>query len=99
MTKRFATPAEFSKDPRPPIELQPVTSSQVKAVGYDPATQTLAVQFTRGTGAIYHYPEVTPEQFEAFRNAESLGKHFDAHIKALPFTKYPAEPESEAKAA
>lgn len=77
---------------RPPIELVPVQSNQVAAIGYDPATKTLAVTFTRGAGAIYHYPDVEPEAYEAFKGAESIGKHFGQHIKPLPFTKYAPEP-------
>jgi hypothetical protein len=81
---------------RPPIELHPVKSSQVSAIGYDPTTQTLAVRFTRGTGAIYHYPNVKPEDHLAFVNAPSIGIHFGQHIKKLPFEKF--APEDEPKA-
>lgn len=73
---------------RPEITLHAVNSSQVKAVGYDPESKTLAVQFTRGTGAIYHYPNVTAEDHKAFIEAESIGKHFGKHIQHLPFEKY-----------
>ena len=37
-TKTFPAPAGFTKGPRPDIPLTPVTSSQVKAIGYDPQT-------------------------------------------------------------
>ncbi len=79
-------------DERPPIQLEPVQSSQVKAIGYDAATQTLAVQFTRGAGAIYHYPGVTPELHAAFVSSESIGKFFGKHINGLQFKKYPSTP-------
>jgi hypothetical protein len=78
--------------------LQPVESSQVKAIGYDPATKTLAVQFSRGTGAIYHYPGVEPDTHQAFINADSIGRFFGANIKHLPFDKFAAE-NDEAEAA
>lgn len=84
--------AGFAKGPRPSIALTPVKSSQVKAVGHDPATNTLAVQFAHGLGSIYHYPNVTAEQHAEFVGAESIGKHFGQHIKALPFEKYEAPP-------
>ena len=77
-----------TKEPRPAIAMADVKSSQVKSIGHDPATNTLAVQFTRGNGAIYHYPNVTAEQAAAFTNAESIGVHFGKHIKALPFEKF-----------
>jgi hypothetical protein len=73
---------------RPDIALHEVKSSQVKSVGHDPKTNTLAVQFTRGTGAIYHYPNVSSEAHQAFVKADSIGVHFGKHIKSLPFDKY-----------
>ncbi len=93
-TKPFPIAAAYSERQRPAIELQPVESSQVEAIGYDEATQTLAVQFKRGARAIYHYPGVTLSTFEAFRDAESIGSFFTANIKALPFEKFPAEVEA-----
>lgn len=95
MPKQFPEPAAFSTNPRPAIALQPVESSQVKAIGYDRETKTLAVQFTRGTGAIYHYPNVEPETHQAFIGAESIGVFFGKHIKSLPFEKYSPEQEAE----
>jgi hypothetical protein len=59
-------------------------------IGYDDATQTLAVTFNYGK-AVYHYPNVSRETFEAFKGAESIGKFFGEHIKALPFKKYAVE--------
>lgn len=92
-TRKFAAPQDYTDEPRPPIALQPVESSQVKAIGYDEQTRTLAVTFNYGAGAIYHYPDVAPETFEAFRTAESIGIFFGKNIKALPFKKYRAEPQ------
>jgi hypothetical protein len=85
--------------PMPDIPLTPVKSNQVAAIGYDPVTKTLAVTFTSGT-AVYHYPNVEPKVHADFMAAESIGRFFGAHIKALPFTKYmpPAEPEKAAAA-
>lgn len=88
MTKTYTPPQAFETEPRPQIPLTEVESSQVKAIGYDPETKTLAVTFPRGTGAIYHYPDVEPETHAAFIGAESIGKFFDANIKTLPFKKY-----------
>jgi len=71
--------------------LIPVTSNKIKAIGYDEATQTLAVSFTRGAGAIYHYPSVTKEVHDGFIKADSVGKYFGTHIQELPFDKFPSE--------
>ncbi len=59
--------------------LHPVTSSNIAAIGHNPATNELHVQFK--TGATHIYSGVTAEQHEAMRDAESVGKHFHAHIK------------------
>ena len=92
MTTNFVHHA--TKEPRPDISLTEVKSSQVKSIGHDPATNTLAVQFTRGAGSIYHYPDVSAEQAKAFIEAESIGSHFGKHIKPLAFEKFvPGESE------
>jgi hypothetical protein len=68
-----------------------IESSQIDAIGYDAETQTLAIQF-RGKGdapgSLYHYSNFTAEDWQAFRDAESIGSHFYKHVK--PFKdKYP----------
>ena len=91
--RKFPEPQAYCNEQRPAIALNEIPeerSGQVRAIGYDPATSTLAVQFRRGEGAIYHYANVAPEVHEAFMAAESLGKFHGAHIKALPFKKYRA---------
>jgi hypothetical protein len=95
--KRIA-PAAFSDDPYTPIPMAPVTSNQVAAIGHDPATNTLAVTFTRGPGHIYHYQDVSPELHAEFVGAESIGSFFGQHIKPLPFKKFPA-PKAEGEEA
>jgi len=94
MPKPTIVPQAFSTEPRPLIAMDSVESSQVKAIGYCDATQTLAVTFTRGTGAIYCYPNVSRATFEEFKAAESIGAYFGQHIKSLPFAKYPATAET-----
>lgn len=94
--RKFPEPQAFSDQPRLPIVLAPVDSSQVAAVGYDADKKTLAVQFKHGARALYCYPNVEPETHAAFMAAESKGVFFSEHIKALPFEKFPAEPAPEA---
>ena len=91
-------PAAFSDEPYTPIPMAPVTSNQVGAIGYDAASKTLAVTFTRGPGHIYHYPNVEPEVHAKFVAAESIGTFFGQHIKPLPFKKFPA-PKAEGEEA
>jgi hypothetical protein len=92
MKKSYAAPQPFAEGPAPYIELRPVKSSQVKSVGYDPQTKTLAVTFVHSTaGAIYHYPNVEQATFDAFMASDSAGSFFGQHIKLLPFVKYRGE--------
>jgi hypothetical protein len=74
------------------IALEPVESSQIHAVGFDPVTNRLAIQFKSkaGPGSIYHYRNFTADDFAAFRAAESLGAHFGKFIKPEA-EKYPFE--------
>ncbi len=97
MPRTHTPPQATETEPRPPISLQRVQSSQVAAVGYDPETKTLAVQFkSKATGEtpvpVYHYPGVTIETHDEFIRADSVGTYFGAKIKPLAFKKYPAEP-------
>jgi hypothetical protein len=68
------------------IPLLPVISSNVGAVGYDPASQTLDVQFKAG-GKVYRYAGVPPSVNEAMSGAESIGKFISSNIvKKFDFT-------------
>lgn len=96
MQKTFPAPAAFADAAEfVAIPMVPVESNQVAAIGYDAGTKTLACQFTRGPGHLYHYPDVSAETHAAFVGAESIGKYFGAHIKALPFKKF--ENKADAK--
>lgn len=76
-----------TKQPRQDISLDAVKSSQVKSIGYDAKTNTLAVQFNGG-GSVYHYKNVTAKQHAELMSSKSIGTHFGKHIKSLPFDKY-----------
>lgn len=98
MPKTYTPPQGFETTPRPRIALYPLDppSSQIAERGYDPATKTLALKFTRGQGQIYHYPDFEPGTWDEFVLAESAGKFFGSKIKPLAFKKFPAEPAPEA---
>lgn len=63
------------------IPLEPVESSMISQVGYDEKKETLRIQFH--DGATYDYPVFTPRDWKAFREADSLGKHFHRAIKPV----------------
>lgn len=88
MPRAFTPAIDCTHEERPQIDLQPVTSNQVGAIGYCHDRKTLAVSFARGPGNVYHYENVEPEQACAFFMAESLGTHFGQHIAKLPSKKY-----------
>ncbi|MFX3547662.1 KTSC domain-containing protein [Ralstonia mannitolilytica] len=73
------------------IDMQAVESKQIHSIGYDAETNTLAIRFKNWKGevtSLYHYENFSAEDFEAFKSAESIGRHFGAFIK--PFDqKYP----------
>jgi hypothetical protein len=66
-----------------------VNSSNIYAVGHDPDTNTLHVQFRsskdkRMPGSSFAYQHVTAEQHHALMTAPSVGSHFSEHIKGHP---------------
>jgi hypothetical protein len=71
---------------------KPVKSSQLAAIGYDPISQTLEVEFTPTRkqeaadhpGSIYQYSNVAPGDAARLEEAESVGSHFIKIIKADP---------------
>lgn len=62
-----------------PVEMKPVKSSNIRAIGFDPETKTLHVAFLNGTQ--YTYEGVDAEKHAALMSADSVGSHFNAHIK------------------
>ncbi|NWA20308.1 KTSC domain-containing protein [Serratia liquefaciens] len=83
------------------INLVPVNSSQIHSIGHNPATNTLAIRFkSRGEpAALYHYSNVSADDFTAFKDAESVGSHFYKHIKAdterFPFQRINEKKDDE----
>lgn len=60
------------------MDMIPVESSMIRAVGYDPATKELEVVFT--SGRIYRYTDVPHKVYEGLVAAESKGRYMRAHI-------------------
>ena len=61
------------------MEMIPVESSNLKSVGYEPASKTLRIQFN--TGTVYDYYNVPEQVFQNLLNAESKGRYFHAAIR------------------
>ena len=62
-----------------PIERQPVVSSDIAAIGYDAASETLEIEF-KATG-VYRYFSVPKSVAEDFQSTPSPGKFFLQNIK------------------
>ena len=56
-----------------------VVSSNLRAIGFDPTSQTMRVEFNNGS--MWDYAGVSQETFNAVLNAESVGKAYNALIK------------------
>lgn len=68
------------------VEMVPVISSDLRAVGYNFQTQTLYVDFH--SGGRYTYSGVPASEHSALMTANSVGKYFAAHIKNVyPFQR------------
>lgn len=66
-------------------EMHPVSSSNIRAVGYDPAEQTAYVTFLNGS--TYIYKGVPEHEFENLRTASSVGSYLNRNYKNI----YPYE--------
>lgn len=62
-------------------DMHQVTSSNVAAVGYDEASETLNVEFIGGS--CYFYFDVPEHHFTGLLNADSVGKYLNEHIKGV----------------
>lgn len=70
------------------MERQAVESSQIRAIGYDPHTWKMEVQFK--SGSVYRYDNVDPSTHEGLIRAESVGGYFCEFIKPYP-QRFPFE--------
>ena len=69
------------------MERQHVSSSNLKAVGYDAATKTLEIEFLNG--GLYQYSSLPQSIYDGLMAASSHGQYFDSHIKkgGFPYRK------------
>lgn len=68
------------------MQRQSVTSSSLRSVGYDAATETLEVEFTGG--GVYEYRSVPEAVYQALLSAPSLGTYFHENIRdRYPYNK------------
>jgi len=56
-----------------------IESSSLRSLGYDPATQTLEVEFR--SGGVYRYEGVPFQVYSDLRDSESPGRTFTRQIR------------------
>lgn len=61
------------------MNMIPVSSSNLVAIGYDEASSTLRVEFK--TGGNYDYYDVPQREFDGLRTASSHGEYLARNIK------------------
>jgi hypothetical protein len=68
------------------MEREPVSSSNIVSIGFDPESETLEIEFK--DSGIYQYFNVPQFMHERLMQADSVGKFFNMEIKqAYPFTR------------
>ena len=60
------------------MDREPVNSSNVVSVGYDPSSETLEVEFKNGVYQYYNVPEF---MYDRLMQSASIGKFVNAEIK------------------
>lgn len=58
---------------------QPVSSSNIASIGYDPQSQTLEIEFH--PGSVYQYYGVPQSLYQGLMGASSHGSYFSQNIK------------------
>jgi hypothetical protein len=61
------------------MQRQPVTSSNLRSVGYDPDSRTLEIEFQ--TGRVWRYANVPPSVYSTLMAADSKGSYFNSCIR------------------
>lgn len=61
------------------MERERVDSSSIASIGYDADSEILEIEFR--SGAVYRYFAVPPDAHASLRAADSIGRHFVAHVR------------------
>jgi hypothetical protein len=71
------------------MKMHKIRSSNINAVGYDPAQRLLRITFRlrQGGESAYNYEDIDPQTYRELLESESPGRYFSAHIRGKPFIK------------
>ena len=68
------------------MEKDSVASSNIAAIGYDPATETLEVEFL--SGSVYQYYNVPENMYDQLKREGSKGRFLHTYIRnAYPYSR------------
>lgn len=65
------------------MDREPVSSSLLTSVGYDPDRQLLEVELQ--DGKLYQYTDVPEQTYHGLMDADSLGRYFNHHIRGFNY--------------
>lgn len=71
--------------------MQPVKSSAISHIGYDPAAKQMTIRFRNGGEHVYY--DVPQEEHEALVGARSIGRHYAERVR----NRYTSVPVPAAK--
>jgi KTSC domain len=63
------------------MNMQPVISRAISAVGYDETTRRMKIRFTSGSGKAYDFCNVPKHIYESLLSASSKGTYYNNHIR------------------
>ena len=66
------------------MDRDPVNSTSIRSIGYDPESEKMEVEFLKGT--VYTYSDVSEGVFNTLMTSESIGKAFSSLIKSGGFS-------------
>lgn len=88
--------AVASRPARPAVQREQVSSAAISEMGYDPTTGRCEIVMRSNQDRVYAY-RLSPTEYEAFRQAPSLGAYFVRNIRGNPDHQYSTtEEEHEA---
>jgi KTSC domain len=61
------------------MDMIPVRSSAIRAVGYDPETRRMKITFEQGV--VYDFCNVPQQIYDELMRAASRGSYYNAHIR------------------
>jgi hypothetical protein len=67
------------------MDREPVSSSLVSSVGYDPDERLLEVELT--DGKVYQYTDVPEATYTGLMEADSHGRYFNNHVRGLNYRR------------